>query len=278
MTARLKYFLIFLALLTLILGAYQFLRINTNQTQTSIIRPEVATTSTVLKPTLLKFAVMSDIHSDLDHLKEALVDAKKDGAAFVIVTGDLTNVGESAELEAVKVALDKSGLKYYVVPGNHDVWLAKKVNSPIFSDVFGATWQSFSAVGLKFILVNNADETAGLPTSEMTWIKSAVADCTVIKCLVFMHEPLNNPNSSHIMGEQDKAVASQAASLRQLFIKDEILEIFSGHLHYAQEYILKGLKTQIVGAVTLDRNTESPRFLEVTWDGVDLKNHEVILE
>lgn len=276
MPARLKYFLIFLALLTLILGTYQFIKSN-KQTQTSIIRSEVATTSTVLKPTLLKFAVMSDIHSDLDHLKEALVDAKKDGAAFVIVTGDLTNVGESAELEAVKVALDKSGLKYYVVPGNHDVWLAKKVNSPIFSDVFGATWQSFSAVGLKFILVNNADETAGLPTSEMTWIKSAVADCTVIKCLVFLHEPLNNPNSSHIMGEQNEVVAIQTASLKKLFVEAKIYEIFAGHLHHEESYTLKGLKTQIVGAVTLDRNTESPRFLEVTWDGVNLAPYEVIL-
>ncbi|MCX6783606.1 MAG: metallophosphoesterase [candidate division WWE3 bacterium] len=279
MTARLKYLLLILAFLTLSLGTYQYFKTQTkSRTSTSIIRLNSATPSAVTKTTLLKFAVMSDIHSDLEHLTWALKDAKSDKMSFVIVTGDLTNVGESAELEAVKVALDKSGLKYYVIPGNHDVWMAKKVNSPIFSDVFGVTWQSFSDVGLKFILINNADETAGLPSAEMTWVKSMVTDCNVLKCLVFLHEPLNNLNSSHIMGEQSKQVASEAATLRQLFVTNNILQLFSGHLHFATEYVKNGLKTAIVGAVTGDRNTEMPRFLEVTWNGVDLKSHEVILE
>src|ERR1044072_2311983 len=40
--------------------------------------------------------------------------------AFVIITGDITELGTDRELHVAKTILDSLKLKYYIIPGNHD--------------------------------------------------------------------------------------------------------------------------------------------------------------
>lgn len=229
-----------------------------------------------LTPTL-KFAVLSDIHSDLPHLSKALGKVRGDSDRFLIVTGDLTTVGTTAEFQDVKKALDNSGIKYHAIPGNHDWWGSNASGRDIFNEVFGPDYQSFKTDGYKFILIDNADP-VGMDSTEMSWIKESVGECRLVKCLVFMHEPLNHPTSDYTMGQESTASAVQANSLITEFKEAGATTIYAGHLHSSSHYTLDGLTTTIVGAVTSDRNWQTPRFLEVTVGQKDLVEKEVVLD
>lgn len=265
------------------------------------------TKATEVKP--IRFAVLSDIHSDTENLKKALEKTNNDNIDFSIVTGDLTTVGKLSELQEVRGVLDKGTRKYYVIPGNHDIYMGNKIGQNLFEQVFGKSYQAFyvsdgevitentetkmrAQSGIyKFILIDNADSngdlrrrlpygeavalvgTPGIPdtvhqtpdanVSQWEWIEGETEECPKMICLVFMHMPLNHPTSEHIMGEDNVQAMKQAAELVKLLVKNQVKQVFAGHLHYASSYEIDGLKTQIVGAVASERNWQSPRYLEV---------------
>ena len=88
----------------------------------------------------LRVAVGSDLHLDPDNrvngaalsaagynleLADALLwDARQQGAALIVLTGDLVNGGKPHRHEALAEKLseaEKTGLDVYVLPGNHDL-------------------------------------------------------------------------------------------------------------------------------------------------------------
>lgn len=209
------------------------------------------------------FAVFSDIHANYKNLEKALVMTESEQAEFIVITGDLTTVGNKSELLKVKNILDKTSLNYYAIPGNHDLYLGRKIEANIWEEVFGADYQSFEKNNQKFILINNADDYFGMNDKQWQWLEIELQECPQITCLVFMHEPLNHPNSTHIMGETSPAIASQAARLVMMLVNNQVKEVFAGHLHFSSTYEINRLKTTIVGALTDDRNPQMPRFLEV---------------
>lgn len=73
----------------------------------------------------LTFALLTDLHvsptSASDTALHQIVDEiNKAEFDFVIVTGDLTNTGSNAELDAVNNALSQLNKPFYVIPGNHE--------------------------------------------------------------------------------------------------------------------------------------------------------------
>lgn len=262
------------------------------------LRPDVHRDFGEAKEKPLGFAVMSDIHSDWNNFRKALEKEKNDvgferDERFVIITGDLTTIGKKSELLEAKKILDENGLKYYVIPGNHDIWWGRKYKQDLWGEVFGKSFQSFKNDGYKFVLVNNGDgigEFSNIKNKkekiknkdeelgQMDWIKKETEECLKVYCLVFMHIPLNHPNSLHVMGEENPIVASEAAQLIRLFVDNKVQEVFAGHLHFSSSYELDGLKTTIVGAVTADRNFQSPKFLEVVMENGNIEKRDVFLE
>lgn len=215
-----------------------------------------------LKPTLIvdgkpiRVAVMADIHDDIDQLKIMLGKAKSNGVEMVFVAGDLTNEGKIGELKLVKDVLDKSGLEYAVVPGNHEYYLDN------FKSIFENNYQSVRIGEIKFILVDNSFW-RGMDDVQKKWIEDAVVECRVLLCVGIMHKPLNNTFSLHVMGENNKKAAAEAVWLRELLISSGVKQIEVGHLHYASSYELEGLRTDIVGAISKKRNNQSPRYTEL---------------
>jgi len=231
----------------------------------------------------LKFAVMGDIHLDAENFKIALEKAKTDGEDFVVVVGDLTSLGTKEELLAMKKILDESGLPYYAIPGNHDLWASNQKNSSFYRQVFGPDFQSFKKDNLKFILVNNGSF-LGIKAmvgengqNQGDWLQEEVKECVVMDCLVFMHIPLNHPRSLHVMGEGNALVAAEAKEWVKKLVESKVKEVFAGHLHYYSAYNLEGLETTVVGAITRSRNLQSPKFLEVVKEGKNLNKKEVFL-
>jgi predicted phosphodiesterase len=225
----------------------------------------------------IKFGVMADVHLDWTNLKSAIDLAKSRGEDKIIIAGDLTSVGSKKELLAGKKVLDESGMPYFVVPGNHDRYTGDKFKEDIFGEVFGKSYQSLKEGSLKLVLIDNGGK-AGLGSLQTEWLNNEVKECRVWFCVVVMHEPLENNFSEHVMGEGSTAVTLEATNLVKMFREAGVKEIIAGHLHYASAYEVNGMRTMLVGAVVQARNTQTPRFTELTVNNNVLNREVVVLE
>lgn len=227
---------------------------------------------------------MADIHSDLESLKKALRIAKDDGINMVIIAGDLTNVGKKSELVEIKKVFDENRVEYYAVPGNHDLWYQRQTKADIWNQVFGKSFFVVRRDRAKYILVNNGDWEFGIGgivedgKNQGGWFIGELEECKKIYCLVITHEPFNHPTSAHVMGEESAKTATEAAELVRLMVNSGVRETIVGHLHYSSSYEFEGLKTIIVGSLSRARGVQTPRFLEMWFEGGELKKKEVVLD
>lgn len=229
-------------------------------------------------PVAFKFAVMADSHKDTVFLKRALDDAKASGVQFVVMMGDLSDVGTVEELAATKEVLDGSGLQYYVNPGDHDLWDSRdKESDPPknFKEVFGPTYQSFSYDGVRYIMIYNSDNYLGLDGVQLKWIEDELSRSETEEApkltFVFAPTPLYHPSSDHVMGKVTPKLVAQAEHLATLFKRAGVDLVFSADTHFYSKFSepKNELDMMTVGAVTSDRNPQAPRFalVEVLEDG-----------
>lgn len=234
---------------------------------------------------VFKVAVVSDVHGDWENLNKALKKAKTEGVWKVILLGDLTTIGKKEELLKAKAILDQTGVDYSAVPGNHDIWWGRKYKKDVWEEVFGESFTAFEKDGFEFILINNGDGIRGIDfykngfgESQGKWLEGQLPECLKIACLIFAHIPFNHPYSFHIMGEESGMVASEGAVLKKELVKNQVKEVFAGHLHFSSSYEMEGLKTTVVGALTRERNLQSPKFLILVFKGKEIEKKEIFLE
>ena len=108
-----------------------------------------------------RFAVVTDIHlsatnagptedlqRSVDHINAT------DSLDFVLVTGDLTDEGDRANLMKTKSILDQLKLKYYIIPGNHETkWSESGMTD--FANIFGGERFQFDHNGIRFLGFNS---------------------------------------------------------------------------------------------------------------------------
>ena len=124
---------------------------------------------------VFRFLLFADSHNDNINLSKAITQAKQSypDLKFIIGLGDYTEVGTIQELKNVKKELDLSSLRYFLLPGDHDLWDCRNRElSPIacFNQVFGPTYQSFTFENFHFILLNNSDNYIGFDAAQSKWI------------------------------------------------------------------------------------------------------------
>ncbi len=219
-------------------------------------------------PREFKIAFMADIHNDTDTLEKALELAWEEKVDKIVLVGDLTNKGDEKSLLEIKKVMDNSKIKYVAIPGNHEYSLDN------FRKIFGANYGVVEEDFLKLILIDNS-YWRGLSEDQVKWIETEMLECKVKICLAVMHKPVNNLFSSHIMGEGNQKAAEQAAWLKQLIIDSDVKRIVAGHLHYSSSYELEGVRTDLVGAISAERNTQSPRFTILTISPVEIERKVV---
>lgn len=198
---------------------------------------------------------MADIHNDVESLQKVYDMVQNDGIKMIVLAGDLTINGTMGEQNKMKEVTDKWKIPVYKVPGNHDDY--KKVW------IFGEKYQSVKVDGIKLLLIDNSNW-QGLGTDQKIWIEQESAECKIIKCVAIMHMPLFNTMSKHVMGEYSLETANEAMWLKNILVTNGIVTGYSGHLHYASSYTNDGWETVLVGAISRDRNTQTPRYTEVT--------------
>ena len=160
----------------------------------------------VLSILLFTFALLTDTHistsnpKPMEDLQRSIADINQNpDVEFVVVTGDLTESGDRASIQAIKDALDQLRVPYYAASGNHETtWSESGVMD--FTRVFGDSRFAFSHAGAYFIGFNSGPvirmADGHVAPQDIAWLKhnldsvSAVGNATPI--FVFTHYPLRN--------------------------------------------------------------------------------------
>ncbi len=229
------------------------------------------------RPALYKFAVIADSHKDYPGLQKALTQSKNAGAKFIIGIGDLSDVGTVEELKKTKEKYDASGLPYYITPGDHDLWDSrdkKQLASQNFMAVFGSPYQSFSYSNTRFILIYNSDNYLGIDELQQKWLDEEIERLNkkpATLTFAISATPFYHPSSDHFMGKVTPSLVGQAEHLTTLLKKAGVAEVLAGDTHIFSRYSepKNDLKMTTVGAVTSDRNPQTPRYalVDVYEDG-----------
>lgn len=129
---------------------------------------------------IVRFAFITDTHFGLPGSSEAFMACLKDINAqdsldFVLIGGDITDMGTDAEIKEAKEALDKLKHPYWLIAGNHDsVWSESGCNT--FLATFGYEQFEFEAGGYRFLGCNCGPDMrmgpALVPQNSMLWLKS----------------------------------------------------------------------------------------------------------
>lgn len=228
-------------------------------------------------PVKFSFAVMADSHKDTASLEKALNQVSDAGAKFVIIMGDLSDIGTTEELSATKQVLDNSGLIYYASPGDHDLWDSrdKESNPPKnFTSVFGETYQSLSYDKVRLLLIYNSDNYLGLDGVQLKWIEDELERAAIDRpelIFVFAPTPLFHPSSDHVMGKVTPKLTEQAGHLQTTFKRMGVDLVFSADTHFYSRYSepKNGLDMLTVGGLTSEKNPQAPRFamVDILEDG-----------
>ena len=219
---------------------------------------------------VFKFLIVADTHNDNSNLQKTIFQAKSANPdiPFIVGLGDYTDVGTIAELKSAKVKFDESGLRYFLVAGDHDLWDARNRNLSAYSNfkqVFGPLYQAFTYKNFKFLLLDNSDNYIGIDETQKIWISNELEKAKnegVSGIFVFIHSPLYHPSSDHYMGKVDKALKSQAESLIYQLKEAGVKKVFSGDIHYFSEFEepVTKMPMNTIGAVTIERNPQAPRY------------------
>ena len=148
-----------------------------------------------------KFAFVTDTHVGTKTGEEDLIRTVNDindnkDLDFVLVTGDITEMGTDSELQLAKKTLNKLEIPYYVVPGNHDTGWSES-GGVSFINEFGYDKFVFEHEGYKFIgcasgpYVRMSD--GHIPRDAVVWLDQILEDTPKDQPLIFInHYPLDN--------------------------------------------------------------------------------------
>ena len=148
----------------------------------------------------MRFAQLTDVHlspgsSEPTKALQASIEQinRTDSIDFVLVTGDLTDQGDTRMMRRVKECLDCLTVPYHVCMGNHETtWSESGCTG--YSSIFGPEYYSFDFGGVHFVLFNTG------PLLKMayghvspfvyTWAARDLQEHSDMPAIVVTHYPL----------------------------------------------------------------------------------------
>jgi len=154
-----------------------------------------------IKP--FRFIHISDTHigSPDGKAEEDLRRTVKDinemqGIAFVVITGDITELGTNEQLKLAKKILDSLHITYYIIPGNHDSGWSES-GGVSFIKTFGYDKFLFDYNGIRFIgcasgpYVRMGD--GHVPRDAIVWLDQELKKTSKDQPIIFLnHYPIDN--------------------------------------------------------------------------------------
>jgi outer membrane protein assembly factor BamB/predicted phosphodiesterase len=149
-----------------------------------------------------RFAFISDTHigspngSAEEDLRRTVADINATrGVDFVVITGDITELGTDAELQLAKRLLDSLAIPYFIIPGNHDTGWSESGGLG-FTRVFGNDKFLFDHNGIRFIgcasgpYVRMSD--GHVPRNAILWLDSLLQKTPASQPIIFLnHYPID---------------------------------------------------------------------------------------
>jgi outer membrane protein assembly factor BamB/predicted phosphodiesterase len=149
-----------------------------------------------------RFAFISDTHigSPNGSAEEDLMRTVRDinnmkDVAFVVITGDITELGTPAEIMLAKKILDSLNIPYYIIPGNYDTGWSESGGLD-FTKIFGSDKFYFKYNDIHFIglpsgpYVRMSD--GHVPRDAMNWMQQKLSSIKKNEPIIFLnHYPLD---------------------------------------------------------------------------------------
>lgn len=149
-----------------------------------------------------RFAFISDTHigspngTAEEDLRRTVRDINaREDIAFVVLTGDITELGTDAELRLAKQILDSLDVPWYIIPGNHDSGWSES-GGLMFEKVFGYDRFHFTWAGVHFIGCASGPylrmSDGHVPRHHLGWLDKQLKQLKPGEPLVFLnHYPLD---------------------------------------------------------------------------------------
>ncbi len=187
----------------------------------------------------LRFAWLSDTHvgsgRGADDLRIAVGDINSQpGLSFVIVSGDVTDMGSYENFRLAKEILDRLRIPYYIIPGNHDTKWSGSGGSD-FARLWGAERFVFESGGFRFIGLSQGPVLrmgdASWAPQDVRWLEGLLAEPGAAKkpTIFVSHYPID-PGISNWYVVLDKLKTVPTAA------------VLVGHGHKNQALDFEGLR------------------------------------
>jgi len=159
--------------------------------------------SVVAQPASFRFAFVTDTHigspngSPEEDLRRTVNDINQQtDLDFVLVTGDITEMGTDEEIRLAKSILDQLKIPWYPIPGNHDTGWSES-GGQSFIRIFGADKFHFEHKGIHFIgcasgpYVRMSD--GHIPRDAVNWLDKELSAIDPQAPIVFVnHYPIDS--------------------------------------------------------------------------------------
>jgi hypothetical protein len=183
-----------------------------------------------------QFVQISDLHlgksspQPEDNLRRAVGQITELDADLVLVTGDLTDHGKTAEYAALKEILGDLPMPFHCVPGDNDI-LDGEGDLQRYRQELGADFDSFDVHGYRFIGLNNVLNPA-LDPEQGLWLEQELG--TDLPAIVFAHKAL-------LDGNNDFEPFPAAAPLASRMEERGVLLYMNGDVHESAEIERNGV-------------------------------------
>lgn len=213
-----------------------------------------------------RFALLTDIHvtpgARSEKALSQIVDEINGNSAldFVILSGDLSNMGSAEELECVKRIVDKLRIPLYAVPGNHESNWSQSAGRK-FNELWGNDRFLFRHGGGVFIGFSTGPYMkmgdGHVKREDILWLdemlKKEITSGT--RLYVIAHYPLMDGLSNY-------------RDVLAVLDKYPVITQFCGHHHLLRELDLEGMKCVIGRAMYTEGEQPGYNLVTLTADSV----------
>ena len=154
-----------------------------------------------LKP--FRFAFISDTHIGSpdgkaeEDLRRTVADINSlNDISFVVITGDITELGTNEEIKLAKQILDSFKVKWYIIPGNHDDGWSESGGFE-FNKIFGDDKFSFEFNGIRFLGCASGPylrmSDGHVPRNAINWLDKELRHAKPQQPIIFLnHYPVDS--------------------------------------------------------------------------------------
>lgn len=204
-------------------------------------------------PTSYKVAFLSDTHNYYDDVTDLVNRINARGPfAFVVVTGDITNVSLLAEFEAAQALFARLKYPVLVAAGNHDMLGNGKL---IYDRLYGPDKLSFEFKNTQFVMLNNNNWELGGDVPDVDWVEQQVASSASPFKVLMAHIPVD---------DRERFTQAEIDRWRNLINDNGVTYFICGHDHNHAVSDFGNAKQIIIGSGAKRSYVE----LEVTPTGV----------